>query len=38
MTLSGRLTDFKADCNGRCVYLIDHASLPLPRQPAASEN
>ena len=38
MTMSERFTDLKAERDGRWVYLIDHASVPLPPPPAASEN
>ena len=29
-TMEGRLTDVKAERDGKWVYLIDHASVPLP--------
>jgi len=32
----GRFTDVKGLRNGRWVYLIDHASVPMPESPAAS--
>ena len=38
ITMSGRFTDLKAERDGRWVYLMDHASVPLPPPPAASEN
>jgi len=30
VVLVGRFTDVKAERNGRWVYLVDHASAPLP--------
>ena len=33
----GRFTDVKAERGGKWVYLIDHASFPLPPPPAPEE-
>jgi ketosteroid isomerase-like protein len=33
--MTGRFTDVKAERDGKWVYLIDHASVPLPPMPAA---
>jgi len=37
MVISGRYTDVKAKRNGRWVYILDHASVPLPPPPGASD-
>jgi len=34
----GRYTDVKAERDGKWVYILDHASVPLPPPAAASEN
>jgi ketosteroid isomerase-like protein len=34
MVLEGRFTDVKAQKDGKWVYLADHASVPLPPDPA----
>lgn len=34
--IEGRYTDVKAMRDGRWVYLMDHASVPLPPPPAAA--
>ena len=35
VTIEGRFSDVKAERNGKWVYLVDHASVPMP--PAAPE-
>lgn len=30
MTVAGRFTDIKAERDGKWVYLMDHASVPMP--------
>lgn len=37
MVLSGRYSDVKAKRNGKWVYILDHASVPLPPPPAPTE-
>ena len=32
-TMEGRYTDLKAQKDGRWVYVMDHASVPVPPQP-----
>jgi uncharacterized protein (TIGR02246 family) len=34
MTMEGRYTDVKAQRDGKWVYLMDHASVPMPPPPA----
>ena len=34
--LQGRFSDVKAQRNGQWVYIMDHASVPLPPAPAAA--
>jgi len=34
MEMQGRYTDVKAERDGRWVYLVDHASMPIPAAPA----
>ncbi len=34
MTLEGRYSDVKAKKDGKWVYILDHASVPLPPPPA----
>jgi len=34
MTMEGRYTDVKAKRNGKWVYILDHASAPLPPPPS----
>ncbi len=33
MTMEGRFSDVKAERNGKWVYLVDHASMPMPPAP-----
>jgi ketosteroid isomerase-like protein len=33
MEMQGRFTDVKAERDGKWVYLVDHASVPLPPPP-----
>ena len=35
MTIEGRFSDVKAERNGKWVYLMDHASVPMPPVPPA---
>jgi ketosteroid isomerase-like protein len=37
MGMTGRYSDVKAERDGKWVYLIDHASVPLPPPPAAKK-
>lgn len=34
--MTGRFTDVKAERDGKWVYLVDHASVPLPPMPLAA--
>jgi ketosteroid isomerase-like protein len=34
ITIEGRYSDVKAKKNGKLVYIMDHASVPLPPPPA----
>ena len=36
MVLEGRYTDVKAMRDGKWVYLVDHASMPIPPPPPSS--
>ncbi len=36
--MQGRFTDVKAERDGKWVYLVDHASVPLPPPPAGGGN
>lgn len=36
MEMTGRYTDIKAKRNGKWVYILDHASVPLPPPPSGS--
>jgi ketosteroid isomerase-like protein len=36
VNMTGRFTDVKAERDGKWVYLIDHASVPLPAMPPLS--
>ena len=35
--IEGRYTDVKAQKDGKWVYIVDHASVPLPPPPAAGK-
>ncbi len=35
--ISGRYSDIKTKRNGKWVYILDHASVPLPPAPGAAE-
>jgi hypothetical protein len=34
MELDGRFTDVKTQRDGKWVYILDHASAPMPGPPA----
>jgi len=37
MVVEGRYTDVKTRVNGKLVYIVDHASVPLPPPPDSPE-
>ena len=37
MTMDGRYTDVKAKRDGKWVYILDHASAPMPPPPGETE-
>ena len=34
LQMEGRYTDAKAERDGKWVYLVDHASVPIPPPPS----